>query len=188
MTHTNHSGGAAGADTEWEHQGEKYGVKTIAYSFGNHSQFSNNRHILTEEELAEGAIHAEKASLTLQRPWKYIANKPYVKNLLARNWFQVKNADCIYAIGKFAGKSRSLVDGGTGWAVQMAKDSGKQIYFFEQNENLWYEYTAETGELRYVNYIPTLTENFAGIGTREINENGKAAIQRAYERTFNPTI
>jgi hypothetical protein len=35
---------------------------------------------------------------------------------------QVKNSDGIFAIGTI---SRGQVDGGTGWAVQMAIDAGK---------------------------------------------------------------
>ena len=89
MDYVNHSGGAAGADMEWETQGRKYGVKTNAYSFGNHSQYSKNQCKLTLVELGEGEIHAKKASYSLKRPWKYIENKEYVKNLISRNWFQV---------------------------------------------------------------------------------------------------
>ncbi len=33
--------------------------------------------------------------------------------------------------------------------------------------------------------VPVLTKNFAGIGTREINEAGKQAIRDVYEKTFN---
>jgi len=35
-----HSGGCPGADMEWEREGEKYGVKTIAYSFYNHVHYA----------------------------------------------------------------------------------------------------------------------------------------------------
>jgi hypothetical protein len=55
--YVNHSGGAAGADMEWEIQGRPYGVKTNAYSFGNHTQYSKNQCKLTLDELKEGAVH-----------------------------------------------------------------------------------------------------------------------------------
>ena len=184
MNHTNHSGGCPGSDMEWENQGLKYGVKTNAYSFGNHVQQSKNQCKLTAEELKEGATQAEKASLTLMRPWQYVSNKPYVKNLISRNWFQVKNAECVYAIGKFIKNSTKLVDGGTGWAVQMAVDNKKPIYLFEQNEKAWFLFDYDVGQFIKVDYVPTLTPNFAGIGTREINEAGKAAIAEVYKETF----
>ena len=77
-----------------------------------------------------------------------------------------------------------LVDGGTGWAVQMAIDTNKGAYFFEQNENSWFLFNRDKMEFEKVDYIPTLTKNFAGIGTREINENGKKAIAAVYKQTF----
>jgi hypothetical protein len=193
MTYTNHSGGCPGSDMEWENQGLKYGVKTIAYSFGNHVQYGRNQCKLTQDQLNEGYEKCKIAAETLKRPWKYIENKPYVKNLLARNWFQVKNADCIYAIGRFVkGSKKMLVDGGTGWAVQMAIDNNKHVRFFEQDEDYWYRYDLRQflRNMEYISFhepltsIPTLTENFAGVGTREINENGKRAISDVYKRAF----
>jgi len=182
-SYVNHSGGAQGSDMEWENQGLKYGVKTIAYSFEGHSQYSKGRHILSEKELAEGAEHAEKASHTLMRPWKHIEHN-YVKNLLSRNWFQVKNADTIFAVGQFVKNSMSLVDGGTGWAVQMAIDSRKSVYLFDQVANSWFFYDYEKGQFQIIDFVPILTENFAGIGTRKIDANGKKAISNVYEETF----
>ena len=186
MTYTNHSGGCAGSDMEWENQGLRYGVKTNAYSFGNHVQSSKNQCKLTQTQLNEGYEHAFTASQTLQRPWSRIADKPYMKNLIGRNWFQVKNADCVYAIGTLVKGSAKLVNGGTGWAVQMAVDSNKPIYLFEQEQNRWYLYDSATHPFAVFSDVPTLTENFAGIGTREINDLGRAAIKAVYEKTFKP--
>lgn len=188
MTYTNHSGGAIGADTEWENEGIKYGVKTIAYSFAGHSCKSKTPCILTDDQLAEGFEHVKNASISLKRPLDYITRRLYTKSLLSRNWFQVKNAECVFAIGKFVkNSSMKLVDGGTGWAVQMAIDVGKPVYLFEQNEGVWSDYIYSTGAF-FLSYprSPTLTKNFAGIGTREINDAGKAAIKDIYKNTFQP--
>jgi hypothetical protein len=181
----NHSGGCPGSDMEWENQGLPYGVKTNAYSFGNHVQKSKNQCKLTLEELKEGATQAQKASLTLMRPWKYIEDKPYVKNLISRNWFQVKNADCVYAIGTFVKNSKQLVNGGTGWAVQMAVDNHVPVFLFEQEMNSWFLRGSSDKEFVKFECTPPLTPNFAGIGTREINANGKAAIGEVYKQTFS---
>ena len=54
MNYVCHSGGCPGSDMEWEDEGNKYGVKTIAYSFYNHIQDSANQKILTVDELNEG--------------------------------------------------------------------------------------------------------------------------------------
>ncbi len=174
---TIHSGGCPGADMTWENESFLYGVKTIAYSFKGHVQEGKNQKILTNEELAEGWEHVKIAEKGIKRPLFRIQFNQYVKNLLSRNWFQVKNADTIFAVGKFFNDKRTIVDGGTGWAVQMAIDNRKLIYLFEQNQNCWFKYDYQSKRFEQMNCLPTLTENIAGIGTREINDNGINAIK-----------
>ncbi len=174
----NYSGGAKGADTIWETYGEKYGVSTIAFSFISHNTDSKHFIILTEKELEESDSYYRKASRLLKR--KYPSNNIYVNNLLRRNWFQVKNADTIFAIGELID---NIVNGGTGWAVAMATIVNKPIYLFEQNKNIWMKYVYEIKEFRECKE-PILTKKFAGIGTRKINNNGIKAIQTIYTNTF----
>ena len=176
-----HSGGCPGADMTWEQEGEKYGVKTIAYSFDKHTQYGKNRKILTVEELNEGFQHVLEANKTLKR---YPRGQPqYIQNLLARNWFQVKNSETIFAIGKF--QSDKIVSGGTGWAVQMGIDNNKMVLVFDQENNMWITFIYPLRIFSpYCEGIPTLTENFAGIGTREINEYGINAIKEIYKKNF----
>lgn len=183
MSYTCHSGGALGADMEWETQGEPYGVKTIAYSFYNHKNYSKNPKVLTVEELEEGYSKCRLANKSLKRNFDGI-QYPYVKNLLARNWFQVKNSDAVFAIVKgLIDKHTAL--GGTGWAVQMAIDCDKPVFIYHQGESPmdgsrgWKRYMPIVGFER-IDEIPKLTENFAGIGTRDINEFGKTAIKEVY--------
>jgi len=179
--YTNHSGGCPGSDMTWENIGNEYGFKTIAYSFRNHHHESKNPKILTHEELQEGFEHVRIASVGLKRKIPQIY--PYVKNLLSRNWYQVKNSAAIYAIGTFQSKTYKLVNGGTGWAVQMAIDNYKPIYFFDQDSNQWftYNYGFIVQKFEPFDSIPVLTSNFAGIGTREITLAGKNAIRQVIE-------
>lgn len=183
MNYICHSGGCPGSDMFWENEGYKHGVKTIAYSFGNHVQESKNQKVLTTEELNEGYKAVEIADKTLKR----FVNRlpyPYVKNLLSRNWFQVKNAETVFAISrKFISRGK-FVDGGTGWAVQMAVDNKKPIFVFDQKTNKWHKFNYETNAFDVIDYVPKLTENFAGVGTRELSDDGKKAIQMVYENTF----
>jgi hypothetical protein len=81
-------------------------------------------------------------------------------------------------------KSDHEVLGGTGWACQENIDNNKPIYVFDQNENSWYEYSYDDSKFIKIRYIPNLTQNFAGIGTRELNENGKKAIIELYKANF----
>ena len=119
-----HSGGCPGADMMWENESSKYGIKTIAYSFYNHIQESNNRKILSIEELKEGYEATKIANKSLKTNINDVIY-PYIRNLISRNWFQVKNSDAIFAIGTFADAEHVVVNGGTGWAVQMAVDNRK---------------------------------------------------------------
>lgn len=183
MNYICHSGGTKGSDIEWENEGNKYGVKTVAYSFYNHVQDSQNQKILTLEELSEGWEHVKIASVGIKRNPNGQAR--YIQNLLSRNWFQVKNAEAIFAIGKFLSNEKVIVSGGTGWAVQMGIDNKKDVFFFDQMDNKWNKFNYDLQKFEIIDYIPKLTENFAGIGTREINENGKEAIRKIYESNFN---
>lgn len=190
----NHSGGAEGADICWETEGKLYGVKTISYSFYNHIQHGENPKILTSDELSEGYEHCKIAEKSLNRPLNRIVY-PYVKNLISRNWFQVKNSNAIFAIGTFQNKTHKLVNGGTGWAVQMAIDNKKDVFFFNQKisdfgsrNHCWFKYNYDINKFESYSDLPILTENFAGIGSRDLNEFGKLAIIDVYNYNFNGKI
>lgn len=175
-----HSGGCPGSDMTWETEGSYYGVNTISYSFYNHVQKGKNQKILTVEELNEGFEHVRIASNGLKRSPNI--SYPYVRNLLCRNWYQVKNAEAVFAVGKFIDNKR--VSGGTGWAVQMSIDNNKPTFVFDQENNKWNKFNYVLGEFEVIDYIPKLTENFAGVGTREINENGINAIKIILKENF----
>lgn len=175
MNYTNHSGGAKGADSMWDEIGREFGVTNhIHYWYKKPNPKSLPEHEITEEQYQEGVQMIYLANKTLKR-----TNIDRYMHLLARNWMQVKMSESVYAIGKIIGKT---VDGGTGWAVQMAIDSGKPVYIFDQEKEKWYFWNDTKFE---VCVTPKLTENFAGIGTREINESGINAIRNVYKKTLN---
>ena len=184
MNYICHSGGCPGADMEWERQGEAYGVKTIAYSFHNHVQAGKNPKILTVDELAEGWFHVLLAEKTLKKNVESL-DSPYMRNLLCRNWFQVKNADAVFAISN-GFLTKDTVKGGTGWAVQMAVDCDKPVFVYYQDAmgGGWFRYMPIVGVESCRGDIPVLTENFAGIGTREINLYGIDAIKKVYHESI----
>lgn len=188
---TCHSGGAEGSDTYWENIGKKYGVKTKAYSYKTEYHKSDNKVEISEDDYNEGIKMVTIANKTLNRYGiaKYM-------NLLARNWAQVKYSTDIFAIGsiiKNGSKNKKgyynksgydIIDGGTGYAVQMGIDNGKSVWVFEQDLDKWFRWSYTS--LSFVETkVPKInTENFAGIGTREIQPNGIKAIQEVYNLTF----
>lgn len=190
----NHSGGAFGSDTYWGEIGKDYGVISNHYYTGTRdSKNAPNGNVeISNKDYLEGS---KKVAQAAKNNWGYQYNSMKDERLI-RNWSQVKYADAIFAIGKIIktgdpidskGKDsrkalKSQVSGGTGYAVEMALIEGKPVYVFDQNRNSWYE--AKNQKWVKID-TPKLTKNFAGIGTRELNENGKKAIRDIYENTFS---
>jgi hypothetical protein len=188
-----HSGGAPGADTEWEVGGEPFGVKTYAYSYKTPKHQSLNKVEISEEDYKEGIIEVNKANKWLNR---YGIHK--YMNLLARNWAQVKYSDQIFAIGAiikpgdkntkgYYNKGKyDIVDGGTGYAVMMGINNNREVFVFDQLRDKWFRWSYSTYSFLEMNDVPKITsQNFAGIGTREIKPNGVSAIRDVYNKTFN---
>lgn len=182
-----HSGGCPGADMMWENECAKYGIDTIAYSFHNHHHEGKNPKILTQTELHEGFEHVKIASKTIKRNVDNIFY-PYIRNLLARNWYQVKNSDAVFAVGKFQNFKENIVSGGTGWAVQMALDNNKPVFFFDQDTTYWFTYRRDLNRFSLMSSIPTLTEDFAGIGSRELESSGTTAIKNILKHNLEMSI
>jgi hypothetical protein len=96
-----HSGGAKGSDLKFEKLSIEYGIKVRAYSFEEHNTTSQNKIILTDDELATGWKKAQRAAKHLKRNTSGLS--PYIKKLLARDWYQVKNSNTIFAVGYIFG-------------------------------------------------------------------------------------
>lgn len=174
-SYTLHSGGAIGSDFAWGFVGEMFGLKNIKhYYYGNPTPYGNVH--ISASECIEGSDHVFKANQTLHRDSvsKYM-------DLLCRNWVQVKNASTIYAIGFVS--INGHVSGGTAWAVQMAIDEKKPVFVFNQYDSTWLLWDYSMKAFREYRKTPTLTRNFAGIGTRNLQTNGLQAIIDCYTET-----
>ena len=199
-TYTNHSGGAAGSDTQWDVVGKEFGMTNNKHYYTGVRSPKNaplgNVDITDEPIAVEGA---RKVAQAAKQMWDYKYNAMTDKRLI-RNWAQVANSDAVFAIGTLGKKGdiwkgdekkaeprrllKFAVQGGTGYAVEMAIQAGKPVYVFDQVRDQWYKNI--DGEWSK-SEVPVLTKNFAGIGTREINEAGKQAIKDVYENTLNQT-
>ena len=171
VDYINHSGGAHGADSAWDEIGFEYGMVRNNHYYAQGEKTPKGNIALTREQLLEADPYLSEANKTLQR--RFPAKSEYVNNLLRRNWFQVKNAEAVFAISTI---TNNKVDGGTGWAVHMDIAVGKPVFVFDQLKKKWFTYDNGFVECD----VPTLTKNFAGIGTREINDDGRNAIKQVY--------
>lgn len=187
-----HSGGALGSDTVWENEGTNYGVKTKAYSYKTLNHRSVNKVEISDEDYKEGIVEVKNANKWLNR---YGIHK--YMNLLARNWAQVKYSDQVFAIGNiikpgdrnnkgFYNKSKyEVVDGGTGYCVQMAINHTRGVFVFDQIKDRWFRWSYISLNFIELSEVPIIeVQNFAGVGTREIKYNGIKAIKDVYEKTF----
>ena len=188
---TNHSGGAVGADTAWDTIGKEYGMTNNNHYFMNNKTPNGNKQILPEDEV-EGQ---KKVTVAARQMGRIEPTHEVRSELLIRNWSQVKYSDAIFAIGNLISKNSIMnhgkfakiqqVSGGTGYAVQMAINENKPVYVFDQTSKLWFTFDGD----KFVTCgVPKLTKNFAGIGTRELNEDGIQAIKDVYTKSSTDKV
>lgn len=182
------SGGAKGADTLWDSIGRTFGLtKAKHFWMGQTTPIGNTE--ISEDDTKEGK---EKVTLAARAMGRIAPTHNVQSPLLIRNWSQVKYADAVFAVTTMlsAGSGmnydkKALIrqgKGGTGYAIEMAIQAGKPVYVFDQERGRWF---ANLGKGWVNSDTPTLTKNFAGIGTREINAAGKQAIRDVFEKTFS---
>ncbi len=179
--HRNYSGAAKGADTEWAIIGRELGLGTqVDYVPADYEN-------LSDLEKAEVEASYKKVVRVLGR--KELSPTTYSGKLVRRDYMQAKSADAVFAIiegfdRKDTDEYGYLPKGGTAYAVTTALEMGKPVYLFNQSDNSWWVYDELDGFVQ-TSMTPTLTKNFAGIGTRNINDKGKQAIRDVYNKTLN---
>lgn len=184
------SGGARGSDLEWGKHAKAAGHKLIHYSFvGHRAEARENLHRLTPKQLLEADPYLVKAAPKLNKyyrsgrnPNDYDSSTP---NLLRRNWWQVKDAERVYAISTI---KDGIVQGGTAWAVQMFLDrhtlkngEAAECYVYDQETKTWNIWSTPMGWVTLHSRLPRPYGRYAGIGTRDINSHGLKAISEIYK-------
>jgi hypothetical protein len=184
-----HSGGAKGSDKYWTDQLRKVDITVNNHYTKNfetpHGDFMSDPNINSLKIINKDL---KKTAKTLYR--NYPTRNKYINNLLIRNWLINYYTDSVYAIGTF--NKNNIISGGTSWVCELAKEADKPVYFFDQDKNDWYLYRKSNTllEPRFLLYddIPKIiTKNFACIGTRKINQNGKNAIKDLINANFKKT-
>ena len=172
--------------------GAEFGVKTRAYSYKTDHHNSPNKVEISDSDYIEGITEINKANKWLNR----FGISKYM-NLLARNWAQVKYSNQIFAIGKIVNPGQKgskgyynrskyqVVDGGTSYAVQIGINHKRDIFVFDQEIKKWFRWSYSSFTFIELDECPKIsTQDFAGIGTRQINSDGIDAIRNLYENTF----
>ena len=193
------SGGAEGADRVFALEASEVGAPVINYTFKAHQpQALINKgrpRKLNKQELEEANQEVTASSISLDRPTANMSE--YVLNLQRRNWHIVKHADAVYAVAPIirkGDKAMQVVDGGTGWGVDMAIRNGKEVYVFDNSSkarhsgaisNQWHRFNPALGVFEPIEGLPPKPpKTWAGIGSREISKTGEQAIRELVQTYF----
>lgn len=173
------SGGSRGAEAEFGACAEKWGLTEVNYTFDGQRFLERRRGVvvLGEDDLKKGDFSLVYASKRLNR---VLSEIPLVRSVLQCIWHQVNGASQIFVIGAI--QDDGTVRGGTGWGAELARLWRKPLYVFDQHKKAWFRWSGAAWEMAN---NPSITrENFAGIGTQELNDAGREAIRDLFYRSF----
>jgi hypothetical protein len=86
----------------------------------------------------------------------------------------------VFAIGSI--QEDKTVKGGTGWAVELARNWKKPVFAFDQKQDAWFHW--QTDGWKQIE-APHITQGrFTGTGTRSLTDAGRRAIHQLFERSF----
>jgi hypothetical protein len=174
------SGGAAGAEAEFGACAERHGIEEVNFTFDGHKIVRHRGvRVLNHEELQAGDVSLEYVSKLMHRRY---TEGPTIRKVLQTLWYQVNNGQEIYVIGAIL--DDDTVRGGTGWGAEFAKLCNKPLFVFDQEKDGWFEWAGSAWKARGAD-APTITHpHFTGTGTRQIQENGKRAIEALFTKSF----
>lgn len=200
---TNHSGGAQLSDTEWDLIGREFGVTDHRHyrepgtTEVDSKKLKNAGVKATTLDKATYDEGQPKATIAARQMGRIAETHQVRSNYIIRNWAQVKFSNVVYALGTIIPKDTEMdhgkkalieqVKGGTGYAVQMAINEGKPVFVYDGTKDSWFTWNGQT----FVKTdTPTLTTNFAGIGSRtlstqEVIDKSLQAIRGVYTKTFS---
>ena len=107
-----------------------------------------------------------------------------LRRVLQCIWHQINNGQDIFVVGQIL--DDDTVKGGTGWGAEFAKLCNKQPAVFDQEVNGWFRWTGQSWEPEAEPVIRQVA--IAGGGTRVLKDNGLAAINDLFDRSFGRLI
>lgn len=177
------SGGARGADLAWGDAARARGYEVVHYSFPGHRTDADPVELraLTDAQLRQGNPFLRRAATDLGRIFP--PRSAYVRKLLQRNYWQVRNTHAVYAVATLDEHGR--VEGGTGWAVQLYMNffcgGTPRLFTFDQRTDRWLTWQGVSPtSWRDAGQPPPPGPVFTGIGSRDLLENGQRAIDEVF--------
>jgi hypothetical protein len=175
------SGGAPGAEAEFGANAERWGLDEVNFGFEGHVVArTRGMRILTHEELQAGDVSLEYISRLMNRRY---ADTPTFRKVLQSIWYQINHGQEVFVVGTILNDGH--VKGGTGWGAEFAKLCNKPLHVFDQAQNAWFTWNPRDWVMRSRDDAPTITQaHFTGTGTRMLQDNGRQAIAKLFERAF----
>jgi len=191
--HVVYTGGAKGTDELVEQMAKPFGMQVEVLVPPNHPRVQYVTPS-TVEVLMLANPHLHQAA---QKLGKRMPSHFYTLQLLQRNYQIAQKAHTMYAFGTLE-KDGKRVKGGTGWTVQLALDQGKQVYLFDIPSQTWYrsehyyqvnndESTSLVTDSQFIPWGPkgpTHHQSSAVVGSRDLDNKTREAIQALFNRTF----
>ena len=175
---TLYSGGARGAEAEFGRQAERFDMNEVNYSFeGHQTERDRGLRMLSEEELSRKDVSLTYVSRLMHRNF---SRAPLFRKVLQSITWQVSSGHEVFVVGQIL--PDDTVKGGTGWGAEYAKLCNKDLYVFDQVKDGWFFWDKE----KWVEAAePAITrKEFTGTGTRFLEENGRNAIAKLFERSL----
>ena len=141
------TGGAIGTDSLAEECAKEWGMHVKLFLAPHHHRVSEKHPAIPHQKLMNRLPFVQTASQRLKR---HPSKNPFVRDLLAHNWFIVNQAKVLYAYANFEEDSLTTLEGGTGMTVQMCVDHNrdypdywKDVFVFDESRQKWYELEQE---------------------------------------------
>jgi len=172
------SGAANGAEAAFGAAAERHGIDEVNFTFEGHNDARRRGiRVLTRAELQQGDVSLAYLTKLMHRPYP---DTPLFRKVLQSIWHQVNNGREVFVIGRI--QPDQTVTGGTGVAAEFAKLFNKPVFVFDQTRDGWFRWAGDAWDAAR---DPVITEpHFCGTGTRFLEENGRAAIDGLFTRTF----
>ena len=172
------SGGARGTEAAFGAAAERHRVDEVNFTFeGHETTRRRGLRVLTNAELRRGDVSVAYVSKLMHQKYP---DTPLFRKVLQTLWHQVQNGQEVFVVGRI--QPDDTVVGGTGIAAEFGKLFNKPLFVFDQPQDGWFSWTGERFEPAR---DPVVRQPlFCGTGTRFLEDNGRAAIDALFARTF----
>ncbi len=174
------SGGCKGAEAAFGACAEKWGMAEVNYTFNGQRFLERRRGVieLTDGQLVKGDFSLVYVSKRLNR---VLSEIPLVRSILQTIWYQVNAASQVFVVGAI--QDDGTVRGGTGWGAELARLWKKPLFVFDQQKHGWFRWSGKSWEI--ASPTPVISsESFAGLGTQNLTDEGRQAIEELFLRSF----